>query len=137
MESRGVVTGCRDHVCRVLLLADGCDASSCAGCGMCAGHGKANGRELSVPGDWPVGTSLRLSIEQPNPGLAAAVLFGLPLIGLFVGGAVGGMAAPQAAWSLILGGASGVVAGGLLAAGLARFCPSLQTRVTDIKAVVG
>ncbi|MFH0911374.1 MAG: SoxR reducing system RseC family protein [Planctomycetota bacterium] len=91
MQETGIVVEIeKDHLLLRMDPAGEALCKRCGGCGAC-GAGSEGARLLRLPLQDPVreahrGDRVTVELVLPNTALAAALLFGLPLLGLFLGG---------------------------------------------------
>ncbi len=132
MERNGVVEKEGNGWVLVRILPDNCKKATghvCMGCGQCSQAD--DGFCASVLGSWPVGTTLRLELIPPNPMVAGGFLFGMPVVGLFVGGIVGNILSDEtrANYMVLLGAGVGFLLSVALIALGARFLASLRVQI--------
>jgi positive regulator of sigma E activity len=111
---KGIVRFKEDKAFVEIVPEESC--GGCKGCGACGGKGEDEPFLLPLESAAGCGEGqlVRVRILGPNQSLAAAVLFGLPLLMAFVLGWVGSMMFEGNALGLIVPGALGLAVGFML-----------------------
>lgn len=116
----------------VLIQLKPKNPESCKSCGCC-GTPNSNDHILRLSmKDNPSlkeakeGNIVTLEINLPNQAIAAALLFGLPLTNMIFFGIAAGILFPQNDPALLIGGAAGLILGGMELTVISRVVPGFK-----------
>ncbi|MFW5856864.1 MAG: SoxR reducing system RseC family protein [Planctomycetota bacterium] len=137
MRENGRIAAIRDDTIIVEMMPKA--SARCAACRCCGDAASGGGHRLTLRrgdharlADAAEGDLVTLDLALPNAGLAAFLLFGLPLLTLLAGAVIAAWLAPERESTVVLGGGAGLVFGGLCVWAAGR---SIETRPGGVTVV--
>ncbi|MHC4870790.1 MAG: SoxR reducing system RseC family protein, partial [Planctomycetota bacterium] len=130
---KGIIEKIESDAVLIKLKPD--NPESCKSCSGCSSSsGSTHTLRLSME-DNPLlahakeGDTVTVEINLPNQAAAAALMFGLPLTNMIIGGIIARLLMPQSDPALLIGGAAGLTFGGIELAIISRIVPAFKRAI--------